>query len=157
MAFPRIEIFPRAKEPLTGDEDLLVSQDGVTRKTSTQSIAAVAVAASTYDLTVELPGDLSPSTRVVNFKAVRPFTLMAEGHQGGCAEANPSGAAVSFFVKKNGSYSGVGGTITFNTDGSFASNIATTSFVAGDLLTVETPGVLNGMNTPFFTLAMKLV
>lgn len=42
MAFPRIEVFPRAKEPLVGDEDLLVSQDGVTRKTSTQSIANLA-------------------------------------------------------------------------------------------------------------------
>lgn len=40
-AFPRIEIYPRAK-PLQGDEDLIVSQDGVTRKTSTQEIADLA-------------------------------------------------------------------------------------------------------------------
>lgn len=42
MAFPRIEIYPRAREPLVGDEDLVVSQGGVLRKTSTQSIADLA-------------------------------------------------------------------------------------------------------------------
>jgi hypothetical protein len=42
MAFPRIEIYARAREPLTGDEDLVVSQGGVLRKTSTESIAALA-------------------------------------------------------------------------------------------------------------------
>ena len=41
MAFPRIEIYPRAR-PLTGDEDLVISQGGVLRKTSTDSIAALA-------------------------------------------------------------------------------------------------------------------
>lgn len=39
MAYPRIEIYPRAK-PLTGDEDFLVSQGGVVRKTSTDSISS---------------------------------------------------------------------------------------------------------------------
>jgi hypothetical protein len=42
MAFPRIEIYPRAREPLSGDEDLVVSQGGVLRKTNTNSIAALA-------------------------------------------------------------------------------------------------------------------
>lgn len=42
MAFPRIEIYPRAREPLSGQEDLVVSQGGVLRKTSTQSIADLA-------------------------------------------------------------------------------------------------------------------
>lgn len=42
MAFPRIEIYPRARQPLEGDEDLVVSQGGVLRKTSTQSIADLA-------------------------------------------------------------------------------------------------------------------
>jgi hypothetical protein len=42
MAFPRIEIYPRAHQPLSGDEDLVVSQGGVLRKTSTESIAALA-------------------------------------------------------------------------------------------------------------------
>jgi hypothetical protein len=37
MAFPRIEIYPRAS-PLTGDEDFVVSQGGVLRKTSTASV-----------------------------------------------------------------------------------------------------------------------
>ena len=37
MAFPRIEIYPRAR-PLTGDEDVVVSQGGVLRKASTDQI-----------------------------------------------------------------------------------------------------------------------
>ncbi len=37
MAFPRIEIYPRAR-PLTGDEDMVVSQGGVLRKASTDQI-----------------------------------------------------------------------------------------------------------------------
>lgn len=41
MAFPRIEIYPRSR-PLVGDEDLVVSQGGVLRKTSTQEIADLA-------------------------------------------------------------------------------------------------------------------
>jgi hypothetical protein len=38
MAFPRIEIYPRAR-PLTGDEDMVVSQGGVLRKASVDQIA----------------------------------------------------------------------------------------------------------------------
>jgi hypothetical protein len=37
MAFPRIEIYARAR-PLTGDEDVVVSQGGVLRKASTDQI-----------------------------------------------------------------------------------------------------------------------
>ena len=37
MAFPRIEIYARAR-PLTGDEDVVVSQGGVLRKASTNQI-----------------------------------------------------------------------------------------------------------------------
>jgi hypothetical protein len=37
MAFPRIEIYARAR-PLTGDEDMVVSQGGVLRKASTNQI-----------------------------------------------------------------------------------------------------------------------
>lgn len=37
MAFPRIEIYPRAR-PLRGDEDMVVSQGGVLRKASTDQI-----------------------------------------------------------------------------------------------------------------------
>ena len=43
MAFPRIEIYPRAHQPLVGDEDMVVSQGGVLRKTNAQSIANLAV------------------------------------------------------------------------------------------------------------------
>ena len=38
MAFPRIEIYARAR-PLTGDEDMVVSQGGVLRKASVDQIA----------------------------------------------------------------------------------------------------------------------
>lgn len=41
MAFPRIEIYARAQQPLTGDEDFVVSQGGVLRKTSTGSVAVL--------------------------------------------------------------------------------------------------------------------
>lgn len=49
MAFPRIEIYPRASQPLTGDEDFVVSQGGVLRKTSTASVAALVEANITPD------------------------------------------------------------------------------------------------------------
>lgn len=42
MAFPRIEIYPRSRL-LEGDEDLVISQGGVLRKTSTQEIADLAI------------------------------------------------------------------------------------------------------------------
>ena len=42
MAFPRIEIYPRAQQPLTGNEDFVVSQGGVLRKTSTASVVTLA-------------------------------------------------------------------------------------------------------------------
>lgn len=80
MAFPRIEIYPRAKEPLTGDEDLLVSQDGVTRKTSTQSIADLAGGGGGGDgtttfggtastLAVGTPVGIGPSGALIECKA----------------------------------------------------------------------------------------
>lgn len=124
---------------------------------------AVSNAAGTpYDLPCEIPGIPSDTTRVVNFIAVRAFVLSTTGHQGGCAVANPTGSAVSFDVKKVAS--GVTttlGTITFNTDGTFTSNITATlvnrTFAAGNVLTVTTPSALNSMDTPFWTLAMALV
>ena len=59
MAFPRIEIYPRAREPLAGDEDLVVSQGGVLRKTSTQSIADLAAASSNGAGTVPVWGSVT--------------------------------------------------------------------------------------------------
>jgi hypothetical protein len=60
MAFPRIEIYPRAHQPLRGDEDLVVSQGGVLRKTSTDSIAALATGGGGGDGTTTFGGE--PST-----------------------------------------------------------------------------------------------
>lgn len=112
-----------------------------------------ALALIPYDLPVEVPGTPSINTRIVNFKAVRPFRLASSGHQGGCAVANPS-TNTSFTVQKN--LSGTD-TITFQSGGGFASSVTQTDFAIGDLLTVETPGALNSMDTPFFTLAMTLL
>ena len=157
---------PLASPTFSGTPSLPTGTIGVTQTAgnnttalATTAFVTAAVAASSgipYDLPFEIPGTPPTSTRVVNFEAVRAFNLSATGHQGGCAVANPTGSAVSFTVKRNGSSSGVGGTITFNTDGTFASSITATSFAAGDLLTVETPSPINGMDTPFFTLAMTL-
>jgi len=58
MAFPRIEIYPRAR-PLTGDEDLVISQGGVLRKTSTDSIAALAGGGGGGDGTTTFGGTAS--------------------------------------------------------------------------------------------------
>jgi hypothetical protein len=49
MAFPRIEIYPRAVQPLSGTEDFVVSQGGVLRKTSTASVAALVQGSLTPD------------------------------------------------------------------------------------------------------------
>jgi len=157
---------PLASPTFSGTPSLPTGTTGVTQSAGNNTTAlattafvttAVATATGTpYDLPAEIPGTPATSTKVVNFKAVRSFTLASSGHQGGCAVTNPTGSAVSFTVKKNGSSSGVGGTITFNTNGTFSSSITQTSFIASDLLTVETPSAVNGMDTPYFTLAMTL-
>lgn len=54
MAFPRIEIYARAQQPLTGDEDFVVSQGGVLRKTNTASVVTLAKVGVT-----EFPGSLA--------------------------------------------------------------------------------------------------
>lgn len=45
MSYPKLEIYPRAKT-LTGTEDVLISQGGVNKKTSSQSIADLAASAA---------------------------------------------------------------------------------------------------------------
>jgi hypothetical protein len=45
MAYPKLEIYPRAG-PLTGSEDVLISQGRVNRKVSTQAIADLAASMS---------------------------------------------------------------------------------------------------------------
>jgi hypothetical protein len=59
MAFPRIEIYARARQPLSGEEDLVVSQGGVLRKTSTQSIADLATSGGGGDGTTTFGGTAS--------------------------------------------------------------------------------------------------
>jgi len=58
MAFPRIEIYARARA-LTGDEDLVVSQGGVLRKASTGAIAALAGGGGGGDGTTTFGGTAS--------------------------------------------------------------------------------------------------
>lgn len=61
MAFPRIEIYPRAA-PLTGEEDFVVSQGGVLRKTSTASVVDLTNVGVTQFLGV--PAVITPKTPV---------------------------------------------------------------------------------------------
>ena len=78
MAFPRIEIYARARA-LTGDEDLVVSQGGVLRKASTGAIAALAGGGggdgtTTFDgtasaLAVGTPVGIGPSGALVECEA----------------------------------------------------------------------------------------
>jgi len=58
MAFPRIEIYARARA-LTGDEDVVVSQGGVLRKASTGAIAALAGGGGGGDGTTTFGGTAS--------------------------------------------------------------------------------------------------
>ena len=85
MAFPRIEIYARARA-LTGDEDLVVSQGGVLRKASTDAIAALAGGGGGGDgtttfggtasaLAVGTPVGLGPSGALVECKASNGSTL----------------------------------------------------------------------------------
>jgi hypothetical protein len=103
-----------------------------------------------YDLPAEIAGTPPVSTKVVNFKAVRAFTLSNTGHQGGQITA-PSSDVVCTVRKGATSL----GTITFTSSG-FGHSIAQTSFAIGEVLSVETPSNVYGIDTPFFTLAMTL-
>jgi hypothetical protein len=124
-----------------------------TTQVATTAFVTAAVTSSSgapYDLPCEIPGTPPTSTKVVNFKAVRAFSLADSGHQGGQLE-NPSGNFVCT-VAKNGTSIG---TITFAAGG-FSHSITATSFAAGDVLSVETPAAALDIDTPFFTLAMTL-
>jgi hypothetical protein len=149
-----------ASPTFTGTPSLPTGTTGVTQtagdnstKLATTAFVTAAVAASSgipYDLPFEVPGTPPASTRVVNFEAVRAFTLAATGHQGGQLTA-PSGNFVCT-VQKNATSIG---TITFGTS-SFSHSITATSFAAGDVLIIETPSAALGIDTPFATLFMTL-
>jgi hypothetical protein len=78
MAFPRIEIYARARA-LTGDEDVVVSQGGVLRKASTGAIAALAgggggdgtttFGGTASALAVGTPVGIGPSGALIECKA----------------------------------------------------------------------------------------
>ena len=89
MAFPRIEIYPRARQPLSGDEDLVVSQGNVLRKTSTQSIA---------DLASTISGD--GTTTFGGTASVLPVgTVVGIGPSGALVECKASdGASMPSFI-----------------------------------------------------------
>ena len=85
MAFPRIEIYARARA-LTGDEDLVVSQGGVLRKASTGAIAALAGGGGGGDgtttfggtasaLAVGTPVGIGPSGALVECKASNGMSM----------------------------------------------------------------------------------
>jgi hypothetical protein len=79
MAFPRIEIYPRAR-PLTGDEDFVVSQGGVLRKTSTDSI-------STFTGLLHFPAASAPTTTLANGT---PVGVDSSGHLVKCDAGVPA-------------------------------------------------------------------
>lgn len=89
MAFPRIEIYPRAQQPLTGNEDFVVSQGGVLRKTSTESVTILAKVGQT-----EFPGPL------VSLADKTPVAIGASGTLIAAHADNPTNALpfVGFFV-----------------------------------------------------------
>jgi len=90
MAFPRIEIYPRARQPLEGDEDLVVSQGGVLRKTSTQSIADLAGGGGGGDGTTTFGGTAS---------ALAVGTAVGIGPSGALVECKASdGASMPSFI-----------------------------------------------------------
>lgn len=90
MAFPRIEIYPRAQQPLSGEEDLVVSQGGVLRKTSTDSIAALAGGGGGGDGTTTFGG--TASTLAVG-------TAVGIGPSGALIECKASdGASMPSFI-----------------------------------------------------------
>jgi len=79
MAFPRIEIYARA-HPLTGEEDFVVSQGGVLRKTSTASVVELTNVGVTQFLGVpsliapKTPVAIGPSGELVVARADSPTT-----------------------------------------------------------------------------------
>ena len=90
MAFPRIEIYARARQPLAGDEDLVVSQGGVLRKTSTQSIADLATGGGGGDGTTTFGGTAS---------ALAVGTAVGIGPSGALIECKASdGASMPSFI-----------------------------------------------------------
>lgn len=89
MAFPRIEIYPRAQQPLTGNEDFVVSQGGVLRKTSTESVAILAKVGQT-----EFPGPL------VSLALKTPVAIGASGTLVAARADDPTNTLpfIGFFV-----------------------------------------------------------
>lgn len=124
MAFPRIEIYPRAHQPLTGDEDFVVSQGGVLRKTSTASVAALVEA----NLTPDYPAPGGPYALALGTPvAVKNGTLVAADagdatkmpcigfYQGAVANTvKVSGSALGFsgLSANDAQYVAVGGGLT---------------------------------------------
>ena len=88
MAFPRIEIYQRAA-PLTGDEDLVVSQGGVLRKTSTGSVVDLTNVGVTQFLGT--PEAIAPKTPV----AIGPLGTLIPSQSSDPTNALPF---VGFFI-----------------------------------------------------------
>jgi hypothetical protein len=88
MAFPRIEIYARAA-PLTGEEDFVVSQGGVLRKTSTASVVELTNVGVTQFLGV--PAIITPKT---------PVAISSSGELVPARADNPTNALpfVGFFI-----------------------------------------------------------
>jgi hypothetical protein len=88
MAFPRIEIYPRA-HPLTGEEDFVISQGGVLRKTSTASVVDLTNVGVTQFLGT--PETIEPKT---------PVAIGADGRLVAARASDPTNRLpfVGFFI-----------------------------------------------------------
>lgn len=102
-----------------------------------------ATGSSYYDISMSYSGTPSANEEILRHSVVRPFTMPATGHKG-TAYTAPSGGSVSFTVLKNGSQIGI---ITFNNGVVTAtlSSWSSTSFAAGDYITINAPGTLRSI------------
>ena len=129
------------------------AQGRVSSVTNTSiAIAASQVSEIPYDVSGEYPGTPSSSEECFHFIAVRACTIKATGSRG-YSYAGPTGGAVSFDIKKNGSSIG---TIDF-ADGSISATVTITggldvSVADGDRIVIVAPASLYGIDTPFWTL-----
>jgi hypothetical protein len=103
-----------------------------------------------YDVSGEVAGTPIASSKCLNFKSSRAWTLASSGSVAACLTA-PTGNT-DFDVQKNGVSIGTIAFTNAGTSGTVTITVAT-AFAAGDLLTVVAPAALNSISTPYWTFA----
>lgn len=107
------------------------------------SIAGSTISAPYYDIALTTTGKPGASAKILNFVALRAYSIPANftGCQAKCGTA--SGADTVFSIQKNGVQFG---TLTYTNgspSGTFGSS-SLTSFAVGDVLTIVAPGTQDG-------------